>query len=167
MNYIKIQVDNYPVNVIKRDEEHRLLSKTNKIIKSPNLLNSIQNTFAWNEGGFSLNFVGLNEKKNKDLFPTTERLSFSGNIIYNLKLESIGNSKSYQKIQKSRNKNKVKELYSEPKIKIAPAFGRTAYTLINKNNNKNKTYSNKLMKNKKIFSKNNMKNILIAKKGAI
>ena len=106
-----------------------------------------------------VNYVGLNI----DNFKTQDeddyddiRLSLSGKKLKNLRLEGIGvSSPNSQKNVKK--KIRLQGISTEAPLKISAAFGRTAYTFIDKNNEKNKLYSIKMIKQKK---ENNNKNNL-------
>ena len=93
-----------------------------------------------------INLVGLNEENNSrknsmdGIYPGMEE----GNN--NLKLERLGiPSPNSQKPKK--NKIKLQGLSTEAPLKISAAFGRTAYTFIDKNNTK-KLYTIKVLKKK-------------------
>ena len=86
-----------------------------------------------------INLVGLNNEK------VNRKNSFDSNIFLeperenNLKLEGLG-IYSPENQRPKKKKIKLQGISSEAPLKISAAFGRTAYTFINKNNNK-KIYS--------------------------
>ena len=91
-----------------------------------------------------INLVGLNQ----DI--TNRKNSIDGNIYLgnenNLKIERLGiPSPESQKLKKK--KMKLHGISAEAPLKISAAFGRTAYTFIDKNNNK-KLYSIQMLKKK-------------------
>ena len=86
-----------------------------------------------------INLVGLNNEK------VNRKNSFDSNIFLeperenNLKLEGLG-IYSPENQRPKKKKIKLQGISTEAPLKISAAFGRTAYTFINKNNNK-KIYS--------------------------
>ena len=107
-----------------------------------------------------VNYVGLNidniNTQEDDDFDDI-RLSLSGKKLQNLRLEGIGlgvSSPNSQKIE--RKKVRLQGISTEAPLKISAAFGRTAYTFINKNFEKNKLHNIKLVKRKKDVKKDNL-----------
>ena len=104
-----------------------------------------------------VNYVGLNVQKFKDDDDDFDgiRMSFPGNKLNNIRLEGIGIfSSNSQKTKK--NKIKLKGISTEAPLKISAAFGRTAYTFIDNNKEKNKLYSIKMINQKKNFVNGNL-----------
>ena len=102
-----------------------------------------------------LNYVGLNVENKEDEDFDDIRISYSGNKLQNLRLEGIGiSSPNSQKIE--RKKIRLQGICNEAPLKISAAFGRTAYTFIDKNNDKNKIYSIKNFKRKKGSDRDNL-----------
>jgi hypothetical protein len=107
-----------------------------------------------------VNYVGLNidniKTQEEEDFDDI-RLSLSGKRLQNLRLEGIGagvSSPNSQKIE--RKKVRLQGISTEAPLKISAAFGRTAYTFINKNFEKNKLHNIKLVKRKKDAKKDNL-----------
>ena len=104
-----------------------------------------------------VNYVGLNIDNNKESDDDYDciRISCSGNKLKNLRLEGIGvSSPNSQKI--TRKKIRLQGISSEAPLKISAAFGRTAYTFFDNNNEKNKLYKIKMEKQNKNVEKNNL-----------
>ena len=103
-----------------------------------------------------VNLVGLNIDNNQEEDDCDYiRMSCFGNKKSNLRLEGIGvSSPNSHKIV--RKNIRLQGISTEAPLKISAAFGRTAYTFIDKNNEKNKLYSIKLAKKNKINDKNNL-----------
>ena len=108
-----------------------------------------------------VNYVGLNvdniktQEDDDDDDLDDFRISMSGKRLHNLRLEGIGiSSPNSQKIE--RKKVRLQGISTEPPLKISAAFGRTAYTFINNDNQKNKLHSIKLVKRKKDVNKSNL-----------
>ena len=113
-----------------------------------NNYNSNINQLYLSERGFpqGINLVGLNDEK------ITRKNSIEGNTYIeqerenNLKLERLGIPSPNSQKPRIKN-NKLQGISSEAPLKISAAFGRTAYTFINTNNNK-KIYSIQMIKKK-------------------
>ena len=108
---------------------------------------------------FGLNYVGLNIDNNKkdddDDSDDDIRFSLSGKRLNELRLQSIGFSPvNSQKIPNK--KIKLQGISTEAPLKISAAFGRTAYTFIDKNNEANKVYSIKKVKVKNNHEKDKL-----------
>ena len=103
-----------------------------------------------------VNLVGLNVgNAQEDDDYDNIRISFSGNKLKDLRLEGIGvYSPNSQKV--TRKKIRLQGISTEAPLKISAAFGRTAYTFIDKNNEKNQLYSIKLAKKNKSIDKNSL-----------
>ena len=103
-----------------------------------------------------VNLVGLNIGNTQDDDDYDYiRMSCSGNKLSNLRLEGIGiSSPNSQKI--TRKKIRLQGISTEAPLKISAAFGRTAYTFIDKNNEKNQLYSIKLAKKNKNIDNNSL-----------
>ena len=150
--------DRYLLANFKKTRKKLSLSKSNtnkntNFINNMNINSKSNNNNNLNKIFFSqretpggINLIGKNEEKlnsknsiddNIYLEPNRERKN-------NIKLESfaIPSPKSFQ-IKKR--KNKLQGISSEAPLKISAAFGRTAYTFIDKNNNK-KLYSIQMRK---------------------
>ena len=105
---------------------------------SPNLLNR------------GINFVGLNlDNSDEDDDSDDLRKPLSGKKLNKLRLEGFGiSTPNSQKL--TRKKIKIKGLITEAPLKISVAFGRTAYTFFDKNNDQNRVFSIKTNKKKKM-----------------
>ena len=90
--------------------------------------------------------MGLNNEKYRKNDSIYDDIYYESEIKNNLKLERLGiPSPNSQKPRKK--KIKLEGLSTEAPLKISAAFGRTAYTFIDKNNNK-KIYSIQMIKKK-------------------
>ena len=172
-------------NKILLTRDNKNLFNSNKLILNPNSRNSkkVKKKFQmtqWNNNSndffnypeinqdgvqpaisphlprLGVNYVRLNVENNQEDEDYNDiRISYSGKKLQNLRLEGIGaSSPSSQKIE--RKKIRLQGISNEPPLKISAAFGRTAYTFIDKNNDKSKIYSLKNSKQKKAFEKNNL-----------
>ena len=120
--------------------------------------NPLRPTISPHLPNLGVNYVGLHIDKIQEEDDYDDiRMSFPGNKLNNLRLEGIGiSSPNSQKITKK--KIKLQGISTEAPLKISAAFGRTAYTFIDKNNekNKNKLYSIKMVKQKKNVGNDNL-----------
>ena len=116
-------------------------NKLNQNTASPTLLN------------LGVNYVGLNLDNSDDDDSDDSRRALSGKKLDKLRLEGFGvSSTDSQKV--SNKKIKLQGISTEAPLKISAAFGRTAYTFFDKNNDQNKIYSIKISKRKKINNEN-------------
>ena len=93
-----------------------------------------------------INLVGLNSEKLNRKNSVDSNMYLEQEREKDLKLEGIGIYSPEDKRQKKK-KIKLQGISTEAPLKISAAFGRTAYTFINKNNNK-KIYSIQTIKKK-------------------
>lgn len=116
-------------------------SNLNQNAASPTLLN------------LGVNYVGLNLDNSDDDDSDDVRRALSGKKLNKLRLEGIGvSSPNSQKV--ANKKIKLQGISTEAPLKISAAFGRTAYTFFDKNNEQNKIYSIKISKRKKMNNEN-------------
>ena len=93
-----------------------------------------------------INLVGLNDEYNNRKNSVDDNIYFEHERENNLKLERIGiPSTNSHKVKKNR--IKLQGISTDVPLKISAAFGRTAYTFINKDNS-NKIYSLQMIKKK-------------------
>ena len=116
-------------------------NKLNQNSVSPTLLN------------LGVNYVGLNLDNSDDDDSDDVRRALSGTKLNKLRLEGFGVSPPNS--QKVTNKKiKLQGISTEAPLKISAAFGRTAYTFLDNNNEQNKIYSIKISKRKKMNNEN-------------
>ena len=98
-----------------------------------------------------INFVGLNSDNSDEDDDNSDdvRKPFSVKKLSKLRLEGFGiSTPNSQRI--TSKKIKIKGFINEAPLKISAAFGRTAYTFFDKNNDQNRAYYIKTNKKKKI-----------------
>ena len=145
--------DKYLLTNFKKNKKRMSFSKSNKNNYINNMnYNHINNNnqkqiiLSQKNSSGGINIIGINEEK------LNKKYSIEGNIYLdqenenNLKLENI-NLPSTKSVKIKKKKNKLQGISCEVPLKISAAFGRTAYTFIDKNNNK-KFYSIKMLKKK-------------------
>ena len=126
----------YDLIQINRTQKEINNNKQNR--PSPTLLN------------LGVNFVGLNaDNSDEDDDSDDVKKPLSGTKLNKLRLEGFGiSTPNSQKVTSKKIKNKG--IITEAPLKISAAFGRTAYTFFDKNNDQNRTYSIKTNTKKKI-----------------
>jgi hypothetical protein len=112
-----------------------------------------QNTASPTLLNLGINYVGLNIEDSDEDDSDDVRRALSGQKLNKLRLEGIGiSSPNSQKVESK--KIKLQGISTETPLKISAAFGRTAYTFFDKNNEQNKIYSIKISKRKKLNNEN-------------
>ena len=126
------------------NNKNNCATKTNSYyINSNNNINQLLSQGDFPQG---INLVGLNNEKYRKNDSIYDDIYYESERKNNLKLERLGiPSPNSQKPRKK--KIKLEGLSTEAPLKISAAFGRTAYTFIDKNNNK-KIYSIQMIKKK-------------------
>ena len=147
-------------NNINRYNENYKMQKKFEMTQwknNSNEQNAIRPVISPHLRNLGVNLVGLNTNniQGEDEFDNI-RMSYSGNKLTNLRLEGIGvSSPTSQKI--ARKKIRLQGISNEAPLKISAAFGRTAYTFIEQNNNKkNNLFQNQFRKKNKSVEKNNL-----------
>ena len=132
----------------KKDHKKYDLIQSNNTQKE--IYNKKQNKPSPTLLNLGVNFVGLNlDNSEEDDDSYGVRKPLSGKKLNKLRLEGFGiSTPNSQKI--TNKKIKIKGLITDAPLKISAAFGRTAYTFFDKNNEQNRTYAIKTNKKKKI-----------------
>ena len=87
-----------------------------------------------------INYITLNADNMQEIDFDNIRMSFSGSKKQNLRLDGIGMQKIPHK------KLRLYGISTDAPLRLSPAFGRTAYTFIDNNNDKNKLNFIKIVK---------------------
>ena len=156
------EVDKYLLNNIKKGKKILNLSKFNDKYSNVNNINSNINYLytnyhnnnisplhnSQNRYNKGINLVGLNDEYTNRInsMDGLTDIHLSGQKGINLKLERLGKPSANTKNQ-IKKKIKLQGISNEAPLKISAAFGRTAYTFIDKNNEK-KIYSIQMIKKK-------------------
>ena len=156
------EVDKYLLNNIKKGKKILNLSKFNDKYSNVNNINSNINYLytnyhnnnisplhnSQNRYNKGINLVGLNDEYTNRInsMDGLADIHLSGQKGNNLKLERLGKPSANTKNQ-IKKKFKLQGISNEAPLKISAAFGRTAYTFIDKNNEK-KIYSIQMIKKK-------------------
>ena len=156
------EVDKYLLNNIKKGKKILNLSKFSDKYSNVNNINSNINYLytnyhnnnisplhnSQNRYNKGINLVGLNDEYTNRInsIDGLTDIHLSGQKGYNLKLERLGKPSANTKNQ-IKKKIKLQGISNEAPLKISAAFGRTAYTFIDKNNEK-KIYSIQMIKKK-------------------
>ena len=143
-------------NIIQKFNS-KMFNKKNDLIQCNNVQNEQknlnQNTASPTLLNLGVNYVGLNIDNSDEDNSDDERRALSGKKLNKLRLEGFGvSSPNSQKV--ANKKIKLQGISTEAPLKISAAFGRTAYTFFDKNNEQNKIYSIKINKRKNMNNEN-------------
>jgi hypothetical protein len=156
MNSFNHKNDDKTFNLIQKFNSKKFNKKFDMMQwnNAQNVQNNLnQNTASPTLLNFGVNYVGLNLEDSDEDDSDDVRRALSGEKLNKLRLEGIGiSSPNSQKIENK--KIKLQGISTEAPLKISAAFGRTAYTFFDKNNEQNKIYSIKISKRKKMNNEN-------------
>jgi hypothetical protein len=156
MNTFNHKNDDKIFNLIKKFNAKNFNKKFdmmqwNNVLNDQNKLN--QNSVSPTLLNLGVNYVGLNIDNSDDDDSDDVRRALSGTKLNKLRLEGFGVSPPNS--QKVTNKKiKLQGISTEAPLKISAAFGRTAYTFLDNNNEQIKIYSIKISKRKKMNNEN-------------
>ena len=156
MNTFNHKNDDKTFNLIQKFNSKKFNKKFDMMQwnNAQNVQNNLnQNTASPTLLNFGVNYIGLNLEDSDEDDSDDVRRALSGEKLNKLRLEGIGiSSPNSQKVENK--KIKLQGISTEAPLKISAAFGRTAYTFFDKNNEQNKIYSIKISKRKKMNNEN-------------